>query len=217
MNTITAGIIIIAFLLAFAYMIVKNSSVNGLTKSLKAKNYDAVLENAQKSLTRKMLGDFNCDLFMMRAYYLKNDKAHLKEKALEMLGNEYKSNQEKSFLELYYHIFLNQNDLEMANRFLDNIVKVDDHAFVKYNQYTYNVLVEKQSDLIETMEAEIAAKLYEGFALGTVVYLIAMQYLYLKDYANAELYFKECLTCFHPNAFYVELAKSHLKELENME
>ena len=217
MNTITIGIIIVAFGLAFVYMMMKNSCVNGLTKNLKANNYDGVLENAEKPLTRKMLGDYHCDLFMMRAYYLKNDMEHLKEKALEMLSCDYKLEQEKAFLELYYHIFLNLTDFDMANRFLDKIVKIEDPYFVKYNQYTYNILVEKQNDLIDVMEAEIAAKAYEGFALGTVVYLIAMQYLYKEDYADAELYFKECLTCFHPNDFYVGQAKAHLKDLETKE
>lgn len=217
MNPVTIGIIIVAFAAALLYLIIKNMSLNSLTKTMKNKDYKAVIENAQKPLNRRMLGDYNCDLFMMRAYYLLNDMDKLKEKALEMLDNVYKKDQEKAFLQLYYHIFLNHNDLEMANRFLDNIVKVDDDAFVKFNQYAYNVLVEKETDLIDTMEAEISAKMYEGFSLGTVVYLIASQYLYKKDYANAELYYKECLTCFHPNAFYVDLAKNHLKELENLE
>lgn len=216
MNPITMGIIIVACILALIYMIAKNRNVNSLTRALKKKEYNDVIENAQKPRMRKILGDYNCDLFMMRAYYLQNDIEHLKTKALSMLTMNYKIEQEKSFLQIYYHIFLHMRDIDMANRFLDNIVKVDDQAFIKYNQYAYNVLIEKEDDLIDTMEAEISAKLYVGFSLGTVVYLIAMQYLYKEDYDTAITFFQECLTIFHPNAIYVDFAKRHIKELEKI-
>lgn len=217
MNYITIILIVVLCAAAFIYMILKNRCINLLTNATKKKVYDDVIQNAQSTLCRRFLGNFNCDLFMMRAYYLKKDMSSLQEKALEMLSADYKNDQRKSFLELYYHIFLNTGELDMAEKFLNEIVKINDNAFVTYNQYTYNVLIEKQDDLIDTMEAEIEAKIYGGFALGTVVYLIAMQYLYKKDYPNAELYFKECLTCFHPNAFYVDPAKAYIKKLEAME
>lgn len=217
MNPLTIGVIVAIFVVALIYLIIKNRSVNILTNHVKAGNYQAVIDHAMKPFHRKLLGDYYCDLYMIRAYYLMKDMLHLKSKAIEMLNADYKSEQRKNFLELYYHIFLNLNDMDMTNRFLNEIVKVEDQAFVRYNQYAYHVLIEKEDDLIDTMEAEISAKMYSGFSLGTVVYLIAMQYLYKKDYANAELYFKECLTCLHPNAFYVDLAKKHIKELENID
>lgn len=214
MNPIVLIFILLIAIIAFVYMVKKNSCINKLVKSMKAQNYELVLVYTQKSLYRKMLGNFSCDLFMIRAFYLMNDEKKLKDKALEMLNTEYKANEQKLFLELYYHIFLNKKDMYMINEFLNHIVKVDDSSFVTYNQHAFNVIIEKQNDLIGTMEAEIEAKKYSGFALGTIVYLIALQYLYKEEYINAELYFDECLLCFHPNAFYIDLAKQHILELK---
>lgn len=215
MNPITIGIIILLFIVALCYMISKYKNVNALTNNMEKGNYIEVIQLANKANMRKLVGEFNCDLFTMRAYYLLKDIEHLNEKALEMLECEYTSDKRKTFLELYYHIYLNMKDIDMADRFLNKIVKEDDQSLVKCSQYTYRVLVKKEDDLIDVMSAEIDAKVFGGFSLGTVVYLIAMQYLYKEDFINAEMYFNECLTCFHPNAIYVDLAKKHIKQLTN--
>lgn len=217
MNPYTLYIIIIAFGLALIYMIIKNKRITSLTNNIKKRDFQAVLVEAETPFNRKLLGDYHCDLFMIRAYYLMNDTENLDKKALDMLTENYNTSQRKNFLEIYYHIFLNRDDLEMAKRFLDEISKIGDKPFLKCSQYAYDVLAERQDDLIEAMDEEINAKMYSGFSLGTIVYLIAMQHLYKKEYEDAELYFEECLICFHPNAFYVDLAKRHLKDIEDIE
>lgn len=216
MNLITLSIIIIVAVIGLGYMIIKNHHINTLAKKMKQKEYETVIILVQQPSYCKFLGKFNSDLFLMRAYYLLNDMEMLRNKAVEMLHETYTKIQEKQFLELYYHIFLNKHDVEMTDKFLEQISRTNDRAFVKYNQYAYDVIINKRDDLIATMETEIEAKLYTGFALGTIVYLIALQYFNKEDYANATAYFEECILCFHPTAFYIDKANAYIKKLKEM-
>ena len=215
MSWITAAILAIFFGGGIGYFIVKRLSLNGLNAALKNEDYQGVIGQAEGSMNRKLLGEYVCDLYKLRAYVLLKDNDHVREHAKMMLYHTYSDEQHKAFLELYYHIFLNRNDLEMADLFLEEIKKLDDYLFTAYNEATYEVLVHKRTDKIEDMERHIEAKVYHGFPLGTLVYLIAMQYLYMEDYKNAKIYFQECIDCFHPNAIYVGLAKAQIKKLND--
>lgn len=213
MSWITIAILVIFFGGGVGYFIVKRLSLNGLNAALKNKDYQGVIRQAEGSMNRKLLGEYVCDLYKLRAFVLLKDNEHVREHAKMMLYHTYTPEQHKAFLELYFHIFLSRNDLEMADLFLEEIKKLDDYLFAAYNESAYEVLVNKRTDLIEDMERHIEAKVYHGFPLGTLVYLIAMQYLYMEDYKNAKIYFQESIDCFHPNAVYVGLAKAQIQKL----
>lgn len=215
MNPITLGIIIILIFFAFLYLVVRSRNLNAVNKALKNKNYTKVIALTSTSNYHKLLGDYTCELYKIKAYLLLDDKENLKKQAIQMLESKYSDANHKQFIELYYHIFLNKKNLEMVNIFLEEIKKEDDVQFVKYNQYAYDVLVDRVDNLFETMETEIEAKFYSGFSLGTVVYLIGMQYLYKDDLANAKIYFQECIDILHPSAIYSSLAKAQVEKIEN--
>ncbi|MEG1638532.1 MAG: hypothetical protein RR274_03245 [Erysipelotrichaceae bacterium] len=215
MSSISVGIILGFFVLAFIFMIYKRLHLNMLNNALKTKNYPEVLRMCESPLTRRLLGKYACELYKLRAYVLIKDNNQVRIQALKMLKENYKAEDHKTFLELYYHIFLARSDFETAKAFLDVINKEDDFVFKKYNQYAYDVLVNRKTDLIDIMDKEIEANLYSGFPLGTVAYLIGYQYLALNDKEKALAYFKECIICFHPNDVYVGLANAQIKKLED--
>ena len=75
-------------------------------------------------------------------------------------------------------------------------------------------MLDKRSDLIDKMEEDINSKLYYGFALGVVLFMVAKQYSYLGDDRNALEYMMSAKACFHPKAVYMPVVDRYLEEAE---
>lgn len=212
MGIFTTVIFVILLSAAIIYQVLKRQALNSLTNTIQQKAYKATIINADKPLTNKLLGEYTCDLFRIRALLLKNDKGFKGEidKALE---KNYTIDNRKDFLELYFHQFLIKGDKVYAEKFLHKIEELGDMKFLKYNKQAYEVIVEKRTDLLDEMIEEIETDKYSGFALGIVVYIIGVQYLYLEDNEKAREYFYNSLTCFHPQSIYTPIINKLIKQL----
>ncbi|MEG0360048.1 MAG: hypothetical protein RR602_00330 [Longicatena sp.] len=214
MNMFTIVVGVILLVAVFAFQIAKRITLNNLIKSLKNKQYDETIAIASKPLSSKLLTSYLCDLYKARAYYNAKDETSFIKQIDEMLEANYNEDQEKTFLDLYYHVFLDRNDVAYADKFLARIKATNDASFIKYNEQAYEVMINKRTDLIEIMDAQMETDKYYGFPLGVIVYMIAIQYLALGDIENAHIYFTSSLTCFHPSDFYVAKAKAQIKKLD---
>ena len=78
-STLTAMLIFIAFLACVAFQAVKNFQLRNLNVSLRKKDYDMVERLATMATSRRFLGDYTCDLYQLRARYLKKEAAPFEE------------------------------------------------------------------------------------------------------------------------------------------
>lgn len=217
MNQITIAILCIALILVIIYQIGKRLLLNSIIKAMKKSDYDTVLTITDMDITKHLIGQYTRDLYRIRSYYLKKDVENFDMMLNEMIHRQYKdSNQKKSFLEQYYHIFLLKGNQKYAQILLQAIEDTKDDKFILYNKQAYEVMFHKRTDLIDVMNKQMETKEFYGFPLGVTVYMIAMQYLYLENYEMSIIYFKNALVCFHPKAIYVPLTKEHIKELEEV-
>lgn len=218
MSAATVSVIFILFAVYVGFQVVKNFQLRNLNKALAQKDYDLVEKLAVMGLSRKLLGQYNCDLYQLRALYLGEDVPRFEALLRQMIATEYKNPADKkSFLEQYFHTFLLRENKQYADWLLEAIRAFGDEVFTRYNEQAYAVMIEKRSDLIETMDHQIDAKQYYGFSLGVILFMIARQYEYLNDTANAVLYYKNAKICFHPKAIYVPVIESCIERLEQPE
>ena len=70
MNSITMAIIFILFIGFFIFQIIKKFLLNNLDKSINKKDYALTVTLSDMSLARRFLGDYTCDLYKAKAYYL---------------------------------------------------------------------------------------------------------------------------------------------------
>lgn len=186
-----------------------------MNAGLKRKDYEAVRKLADMSMSRRLAGEYTCDLYKLRALYLEQDVPAFEDMLRHMMETTYKNPaNKKSFLEQYFHTFLIKGNAKYAGWLLEAIRNMGDEKFTRYNEQAYEVMINKRSDLIEVMDKQIDAKQYYGFPLGVILFMIAKQYEYLHNTENAGIYYRNAKICFHPKAIYVPVIDKCLQQLE---
>lgn len=214
MSGITAAVIFLLFAGYLGFQIFKNFQLRQLNAGLKAKDYETVEKLADMSMSRKVLGEYTCDLYKLRALYLAQDTACFEDMLQYMIAATYKNPADKkSFLEQYFHIFLLKENRKYAEWLLEAIQETGDEKLARYTGQAFEVIFDRRTDLIDEMNAQIDAKQYYGFPLGVVLFMIAKQYEYLGDEENAGTFYRSAKVCFHPKALYVPVIRENLKRL----
>ena len=201
-----------------AYLIfqgVKNFQLHNLNESLRKRDSETVERIADMGLTRRLLGEYVCDLYKLRVFYVTKEADKFEKVLKHMLKAEkYRPDDRESFLETYFHTFLIKGNRKYADWILEAIRKTGNQKFIRYSEESYAVMLDKKSDLIDKMEEDINSKLYYGFALGVVLFMVAKQYSYLGDNKNALEYMRSAKACFHPKAVYMPVVDKYLSEAE---
>ena len=201
-----------------AYLIfqgVKNFQLHNLNESLRKRDSETVERIADMGMTRRLLGEYVCDLYKLRVFYVTKEEDKFEKLLKHMLKAEkYRPDDRESFLETYFHTFLIKGNRKYADWILEAIRKTGNQKFIRYSEESNAVMLDKKSDLIDKMEEDINSKLYYGFALGVVLFMVAKQYSYLGDDRNALEYMRSAKACFHPKAVYMPVVDRYLEEAE---
>lgn len=213
MNSITFVLLVLFLISILLYLIIKKQCIDHLSKRLNNQDYSTVLAKIQTTIYQKLLGKYSCDLFEMRVYVLSKNNEKMDQKAKQIITQQIPYEQLKSFLELYFHVYLHRSNKEMVELFYQAIIATNDERFIRYNKYAYEIKTKKNYDFKEVIEVDIEQKLYKGFALGCVVYYLGYIYEMEGDLENAEIYYRECCNIIHPSSIYYELAKNKIREL----
>ena len=215
MSTITILIIAIALLGFLIYQAMKNFQLRSLNTGLEKKDSELVEKIAEMGMSRRLLGQYVCDLYKLRVYYIGNEEDKFEKMLCHMIDTEYTDSEDKkSFLETYLHTFLIKGNRKYADMLMEAIRKTGDEKFIHYNEEAYAVMMDKRTDLIDSMVEDIESKLYYGFSLGVILFMIAKQYSYLGDDKNALIYMQTAKSCFHPKAVYMPTVERYLNEAD---
>ena len=181
----------IALVLYLVFQGVKNFQLHNLNISLKNKDSETVEKIADMKLAQRLLGEYVCDLYKLRAYYITGEQEKFEKVLRHMIAcKKYRADDRQSFLEIYFHTFLIKGNRKYADWLLEAIRKTGDAKFIRYSEESYAVMLDRESGLIDQMEEDINSKLYYGFALGVVLFMVAKQYSYLGDNKNALEYMR---------------------------
>ena len=215
MNPITIFIVVVAFAAYLIFQGIKNFQLHNLNESLRKRDSETVERIADMGMTRRLLGEYVCDLYKLRVFYVTKEEEKFEKVLKHMLKAEkYRPDDRESFLETYFHTFLIKGNRKYADWILEAIRKTGNQKFIRYSEESYAVMLDKRSDLIDKMEEDINSKLYYGFALGVVLFMVAKQYSYLGDDRNALEYMRSAKACFHPKAVYMPVVDRYLEEAE---
>ena len=215
MNPITIFIVVVAVVAYLIFQGVKNFQLHNLNESLRKRDSETVERIADMGMTRRLLGEYVCDLYKLRVFYVTKEEDKFEKLLKHMLKAEkYRPDDRESFLETYFHTFLIKGNRKYADWILEAIRKTGNQKFIHYSEESYAVMLDKRSDLIDKMEEDINSKLYYGFALGVVLFMVAKQYSYLGDDRNALEYMRSAKACFHPKAVYMPVVDKYLEEAE---
>ena len=106
MNAITMTIIFILFLVFFIIQLLKKFQLSNLDNSINKKDYSLTEKLSDMPLSRMFLGDYTCDLYKVKSYYLDKNVEKFDKMLEHIINTNYKNPGDKeSFFILYYHIF----------------------------------------------------------------------------------------------------------------
>ena len=215
MNPITIFIVAVVFVAYLIFQGVKSFQLRNLNACLKRRDSETVEKLADMGMSRKLLGEYVCDLYKLRVYYLTKEEEKFEKVLRHMISAEnYRDDDKESFLETYFHTFLIKGNRKYADWLLAAIRETGNQKFIRYSEESYAVMLDKESGLIDQMTEDINSKLYYGFALGVVLFMVAKQYSYLGDDKNALEYMRSAKACFHPKAVYMPVVDKYLREAE---
>ena len=211
MSTLSILIIGIILIGVFSLDMIRKSKLKMINACLEAKNYDAVISMAESKMNRKLLLSHTCDLYLLRANFLKLETSKFLPILFEVYKNEVNEENKKDIMETYYHLYLFKQNEEAASKILEKIMNSTDVNFKKVSQYAFNVNFHKENDDLEEMEALVET--LRSFELGACAYYIGEQYEQMGNWEMAQAYFQSCLGCFNESHYYAKSAKKHVEEL----
>lgn len=215
LNTFTIFIAVAALAGYLLFQGVKNFQLRSMNTGLKNRDSDLVVRVADMGISRKILGQYVCDLYKLRVYYVTKQKDEFEKMLRHMIGTQYsRASDKESFLETYFHTFLLKGNQKYADWLLEEIRKTGNETFIHYCEESYAVMIDKRSDLIDGMVEDINSKRYYGFALGAILFMVAKQYSYLGDDKNALLYMQSAKSCLHPKSVYMPVVDEYLRKME---
>ena len=213
MNTITIFIILIAAVGYIIFQGIKNFQLHNMNVGLKNKDSVLVEKTADMWITRKLLGEYVCDLYKLRVLYVTKDEEKFEKMLIHMLDTTYpRPDDKQSFLETYFHTFLIKGNRKYADWILKEIKKTGDEAFIHYNENAYAVMLDGRTDLIDTGTFDGG-----GHTITGLTVTISKQYSALGDDKNALIYMQSAKACLHPKAVYMPVVDRYLREAEAQE
>ncbi len=214
MNPITIGIICIAACVMLVAGVLKNFYLKSLIKTSDTGDLDAINAIMNMPFIKLILSEYVCDLYKLKVLYRTKRMIEFEKFLTHMLNANYKPEDKKSFLELYFHTFLVKNEQKYAKMVLDTIKEMNDIKLERYCNWSYEVFFNNKTEYIEEMDKIMDTKDYYGFSLGAIIFAMAKQYELLNDKQNAYLYYYNSKLVFHTSSVYYPLIEPKLKELE---
>ena len=214
MSPITIGVISIAGSIMLIAGILKNFYLKSLIRTSETGDLDAINAMLSMPLIKVVLSDYVCDLYKLKVLYRTRRMIEFEEFLNYMLKADYKEENKKSFLELYFHTFVVKNEQKYAKIVFDTIKETNDVILERYCNWSYEVFFNNRTDFIDEMDKIMDTKDYYGFTLGAIIFAMARQYELLGDKQNAYLYYYNSKLVFHTSAVYYPLIEPKLQELE---
>lgn len=213
MNWISYVLIGVFFVIGVAYITWKKNIVNKLNAAMSRKDYESVLAMCAQKSVKRVIGQFNCDLYALKATFGCRSESEAMELLLEVLDRTEKADDKKDILDIYYQLYLIRGNREACETLREVIYEIDDDLYSTFCDWCYDVFLDEKTDYIVEMDQVIEDKRLAGIPLGVTAFMIARQYELVGDLENALSYYYTCIPCFHPENMYVSRAKHKTNEL----
>lgn len=194
----------------------RNSYLKGLNKALKQADFKRAQNMLQKPQAKLLLSKYLKDFYQARIYFLEKNESALINHLRTMMTKSYEQADEEQYLALYYHSFINQRNIEMADEILERIHQCENTKLIRYCDWTRAVLVDERNDLCDEITAALDNKDYYGFPLGTCTYLMGIQKKRMEAYDEALQWFDAAKDVLQKHDLYRTDALQAIDELNQM-
>lgn len=208
-------IIVMCVLICFIVsIIIRKYIVKKLLQLKNEKRYDEYLQQLDATTTKIFVQRINRSYMKLNGYKALKDYKMIDQTVDEMLSMNMNSLQKEDFYSNQCHYYIIRKDEKYIKIFMKRLEELENKKYGIIANYAYEVIINDRNDLISEIDQEI--NYLKGINLGIACYLIGLQYLRLKDQAQAKLFFQSAVVV-TKYSIYDTLAKQCLKELEDVE
>lgn len=216
-DVIIIGIIIVA-IITLLQILGRNMSMKKMTSLLEEENYDLFFKVSNGIICFLTVKPYVKENMKLSAY-IAQEKTEEVKKEIELIENMRIQPQQKliSISNAFYY-FLGKREGNLCKQMLTFVQTIGDKKLYNNLEIQYSVFILKESKYIQdiikkleiTKKSEIPNK---NLMMGSLEYLIGLQYSYLNDKENMMKYFKPALDHCKGTSYEVEI-KNIMKEMD---
>lgn len=194
-------IIIITLLLIFVPILLKRLTWKKLIKQLNDEDYNAFFHTLDTTVCKLSYSAFNREYMRLSAYLAMRDDNQI-ETQLDLLKNMRISNKQKASVgSRGFYYYLEKGKIKKAEGMLTYSKGYADEKTYHNMEIQYSILLKKESKYIDDVKS-ILNSMWDGtskldpdkkYAVGTLQYLIGLQYSYINDVDHMMEYFNPAL------------------------
>ena len=194
-------IIVLTLILILVPIIMKRVTWKKLLKELNDEDYDAFFYTLDTTICKLSYSAFNREYMRLSGYLAMRDDNKI-EPQLELLKNMRISNKQKASVgSRGFYYYLEKGKIKKAEGMLSYSKGYADEKTYHNMEIQYSILLKKESKYIEDVK-QILSSMWDGhsaldsdkkYAVGTLQYLIGLQYSYLNDNEHTMEYFRPAL------------------------
>lgn len=199
MNKFMLLVLLTVIMIAVAVpFIIRSLLWNRVLKQLHRGQYDKVLSMLNSKVFQLFFKEFDRDWNTLRVYLAQGNNRKIEEQTRKLLDGKLSDAQAYQIASQTFFYFLDRENNEVCKQLLTHIEKSAGEEELAYDQMLYRIMIEKKSEDIAEVEALLEKKETEKIKkdqkqdqqvqIGILQYLLGLQYSYMKNRRQMELY-----------------------------
>lgn len=180
--------IIIVLMAAAAPYAIRSVLWNRFMKYLNKEQYEQAISVLQSRAYKTFFGEYTQNWNELKVLIQMKDENRMTQKVNEMLASKLSKDQRHQVADSVYFYYLDTENKEMSRKILDQLSLCCDSDQQKYNQYLYDVLIDKNSKDLKEMLEILDKKSDQKAENGILQYLVGLQYYYQNNRKQAHVY-----------------------------
>ena len=171
MSALSVVILVFAGVAYFTYRRFKDFPRIAISAAFNRYDYDHVLELLDGVGTKKLLGEYEHDQLLLKAYFMAGKKEEFLQQIKKISETTYKREKAIELLEPWFHNCLRCQAKEFADAFLQAIKGCADSTSIRLSELSYLVLIDHEDSHLEEIEQLISKQKQADFHVGLLYYL----------------------------------------------
>ena len=171
MSALSVVILVFAGIAYFTYCRIKDFPRIMISSAFNHYDYKRAIEILDGVGAKKLLGDFEHDQLLLKAYFMAGMKDEFLQQIDSISKKSYKHEKAMTLLSPWYYQCLRCQAKEFADSFLDALKACGDEHTIVLARISYRVLLEDETEDLESIEALIAKQKDASFTSGLLYYL----------------------------------------------
>ncbi len=212
-NVIILIVVVVTVVLIFLPIWIRKQLLNKMIKALDHKDFDTLYETLDSKLCTKAYPLFNREFMRLNGYLAQEDKKKIEAQFDYLKGLTLAPKQLASVSTRGFYYYLEKKNKKKAEEMLALSKGCVDERSYQNMEIQDSILLKKEFKYIEEcqkmldsmLDGNESIKEEDKYPIGTMQYMIGLQYSYMKDAENAKKYLNKALHNLQNTSYEMEI------------